>query len=106
MRLAVGGSGQRLDLPLLISIQDNGPGVPEDLRANLFEPFVTTKPSGSGLGLAFVAKVVADHGGVVELDSEPRRTIFRVTLPIAGADAKTAGKTEAIFSFPPPRGAA
>jgi two-component system nitrogen regulation sensor histidine kinase GlnL len=106
MRLAVGGSGQRLDLPLLISIQDNGPGIPEDLRANLFEPFVTTKPSGSGLGLAFVAKVVADHGGVVELDSEPRRTIFRVTLPIAGADARVAGETGAMFSFPPPRGAA
>lgn len=106
MRLAVGGSGQRLDLPLLISIQDNGPGISEDLRANLFEPFVTTKPSGSGLGLAFVAKVVADHGGVVELDSEPRRTIFRVTLPIAGADARVAGETGAMFSFPPPRGAA
>ena len=102
MRLAVGGSGQRLDLPLLISIQDNGPGIPEDLRANLFEPFVTTKPSGSGLGLAFVAKVVADHGGVVELDSEPRRTIFRVTLPIAGANAEIAGKTVAMFGFPPP----
>jgi two-component system nitrogen regulation sensor histidine kinase GlnL len=83
MRLAVGGSGQRMDLPLLISIQDNGPGIQEDLRANLFEPFVTTKASGSGLGLAFVAKAVADHGGVVELDSEPRRTVFRVTLPIA-----------------------
>ncbi|MDE0810944.1 MAG: ATP-binding protein [Alphaproteobacteria bacterium] len=106
MRLAVGGSGQRLDLPLLISIQDNGPGISEDLRANLFEPFVTTKPSGSGLGLAFVAKVVADHGGVVEFDSEPRRTIFRVTLPIAGADARVAGETGAMFSFPPPRGAA
>lgn len=106
MRLAVGGSRHRLDLPLLISIKDNGPGVPEDLRANLFEPFVTTKPSGSGLGLAFVAKVVADHGGVVELDSEPRRTIFRVTLPIAGADARVAGETGAMFSFPPPRGAA
>ncbi len=88
MRLAVGGSGQRLDLPLLVSIQDNGPGIPEDLRANLFEPFVTTKPSGSGLGLAFVAKAVADHGGVVELDSEPRRTVFRVTLPIAGVVSK------------------
>jgi two-component system nitrogen regulation sensor histidine kinase GlnL len=93
MRLAVGGSGQRMDLPLLISIQDNGPGISEDLRANLFEPFVTTKPSGSGLGLAFVAKTVADHGGVVELDSEPRRTVFRVTLPIAGTLPGTAEAT-------------
>ncbi|MDA1307974.1 MAG: ATP-binding protein [Proteobacteria bacterium] len=88
MRLAVGGTGDRLDLPLLVSIQDNGVGIPEDLRANLFEPFVTSKASGTGLGLAFVAKAVADHGGVVELDSEPRRTIFRVTLPISTADSE------------------
>ncbi|MDA0341009.1 MAG: two-component sensor histidine kinase, partial [Proteobacteria bacterium] len=50
--------------------------------------FVTSKESGTGLGLAFVAKAVADHGGVVELDSEPRRTIFRVTLPISTADSE------------------
>ena len=104
MRLAVGGSGHRMDLPLLISIQDNGPGIPEDLRANLFEPFVTTKPSGSGLGLAFVAKAVADHGGVVELDSEPRRTIFRVTLPIADANAEVTGEPGLpAFRYPAPR---
>ena len=103
MRLAVGGSGQRMDLPLLISIQDNGPGIPEDLRANLFEPFVTTKPSGSGLGLAFVAKAVADHGGVVELDSEPRRTIFRVTLPIADAATVVGEQIPPAFRYPAPR---
>jgi two-component system, NtrC family, nitrogen regulation sensor histidine kinase GlnL len=106
MRLAVGGSGHRLDLPLLISIQDNGPGIPEDLRANLFEPFVTTKPSGSGLGLAFVAKAVADHGGVVELDSEPRRTMFRVTLPIADANTPAAEEILPAFRYPAPRGVA
>ena len=89
MRLAVAGTGDRLDLPLLVSIQDNGTGIPEDLRSNLFEPFVTSKASGTGLGLAFVAKAVADHGGVVELDSEPRRTIFRVTLPISTANSGT-----------------
>jgi len=83
IKLALGGTGHRLDLPLLVSIQDNGPGIPDDLRANLFEPFVTNKTSGSGLGLAFVAKAVADHGGVVELCSTPRRTVFKVTLPIA-----------------------
>ncbi len=85
MRVAAGGAGPRVHLPLLATVEDNGPGIPEELRGNLFEPFVTSKPSGSGLGLAFVAKAVADHGGVVEVDSAPRRTVFRVTLPIAEA---------------------
>jgi two-component system nitrogen regulation sensor histidine kinase GlnL len=82
MRVAVAGSQERLHLPLQVTVQDNGPGVPEELRANLFEPFVTTKINGSGLGLAFVAKTVADHGGVIEVDSVPRKSIFRLTFPI------------------------
>jgi two-component system nitrogen regulation sensor histidine kinase GlnL len=82
MRVAVAGSQERLHLPLQVTVQDNGPGVPEELRANLFEPFVTTKTNGSGLGLAFVAKTVADHGGVIEVDSVPRKSIFRLTFPI------------------------
>lgn len=82
MRVAVAGSRERVHLPLQVTVQDNGPGIPEELQANLFEPFVTTKTNGSGLGLAFVAKAVADHGGVIEVDSVPRRTIFRLTLPI------------------------
>ncbi len=83
MRVAVAGSRERLHLPLQVTVQDNGPGVPEELRGNLFEPFVTTKINGSGLGLAFVAKTIADHGGVIEVDSVARRTIFRLTFPIA-----------------------
>lgn len=83
MRISVAGSEQRLSLPLQVSIQDNGPGIPEDMKATIFEPFVTTKRNGSGLGLAFVAKAVADHGGVIEVDSVPRRTVFRLTFPIA-----------------------
>ena len=83
VRLALAGSNARMDLPLQVSIQDNGPGIPEDLRNHLFEPFVTTKSGGKGLGLALVAKIVGDHGGVIEFDSEPRRTTFRLMLPKA-----------------------
>ena len=83
VRLAVPGSGSRVDLPLTLVVQDNGPGIPEDLQPHLFDPFVTTKAGGSGLGLALVAKIVGDHGGVVEFESEPRRTSFRVMLPMA-----------------------
>jgi two-component system nitrogen regulation sensor histidine kinase GlnL len=81
VRLAVPGSDSRVHLPLVVAISDNGEGIPEDLRAHLFDPFVTTKRNGTGLGLALVAKIVGDHGGVIEFDSQPRRTVFRVFLP-------------------------
>ncbi len=82
VRLTAPGGGSRLHLPLMVSVQDNGPGIPEELHRHLFDPFVTTKPGGRGLGLALVAKVVGDHGGVVECDSEPGRTVFRTMLPL------------------------
>lgn len=82
VRLAVPGSGTRIALPLMIEVQDNGPGIPGTMREHMFDPFVTSKPSGTGLGLALVAKLIADHGGTIECDSEPQRTVFRVLLPM------------------------
>jgi two-component system nitrogen regulation sensor histidine kinase GlnL len=82
VRLSLPGSKSKVSLPLEFCVKDNGSGVPEDLVGLLFDPFVTTKPTGSGLGLALVAKIVGDHGGVVECESTPRRTIFRVLMPM------------------------
>ncbi len=67
--------------PLEVRVQDNGPGIPADLRERLFHPFVTTKTQGAGLGLTLVAKLVADHQGQIDFESEPGRTTFRVLLP-------------------------
>jgi len=82
VRLSLPGGAVRVSLPLEFCVKDNGPGVPEELLPHLFDPFVTTKPTGSGLGLALVARIVGDHGGIIECESQPRRTIFRVLFPI------------------------
>ncbi|HTR18050.1 MAG TPA: ATP-binding protein [Acetobacteraceae bacterium] len=87
MHLAVPGAKRRVHLPLVVTVRDNGPGIPEDVRENLFDPFVTTKPTGSGLGLALVAKIIGDHGGLIEVDSRPGRTEFRIHLPVLTEDA-------------------
>src|SRR5438270_8434235 len=82
MRLSIPGNKSRVSLPLEFCVKDNGPGVPEDLMPHLFDPFVTTKPKGSGLGLALVAKIIGDHGGIIECESQPRYTVFRVLMPM------------------------
>jgi len=83
VRFALPGSSAVKQLPLVVSVQDNGPGIPESLHSSLFDAFVTTKAKGSGLGLALVAKMVDDHGGIIEFDSQPGKTVFRVMLPMA-----------------------
>lgn len=83
VRFGAAVAGERLSLPLEVTVRDNGAGVPADLIPYIFDPFVTTKRGGSGLGLALVAKIIGDHGGVIECESIPRRTTFRILLPIA-----------------------
>jgi len=91
LRLATPGAGRRTHLPLVVSVEDNGEGIPDDLRSHLFDPFVTTKAGGTGLGLPLVAKIIGDHGGIIEFTSEPGHTAFRVYLPVyKGPEEKNA----------------
>lgn len=94
VRLAVKGSRERVSLPLCIEVEDDGPGVPEGMRPHLFDPFVTSKRTGTGLGLALVAKIIGDHGGIIECESEPPHTIFRVLLPLEDRPERKGSQTD------------
>lgn len=69
-------------LPIVVSVSDNGQGIPANLLADIFDPFVSSKANGSGLGLALVSKIIADHGGVVECHSSDNGAVFQILLPV------------------------
>ena len=80
------GSGAAV--PLQIEVIDDGPGIAPDIAEDLFEPFVSGRENGTGLGLALVSKIIADHEGWIAVDSVPGRTVFRLSLPIAPKEAQ------------------
>jgi len=75
------GSGSTL--PLQVEIIDDGPGIPPEIASDIFEPFVSGRENGTGLGLALVSKIISDHEGWISVDSAPGRTVFRISLPLA-----------------------
>lgn len=83
LRLSLPNGSGRAHLPLVVSVEDNGEGIPPSIKPHIFDAFISGKRSGTGLGLALVAKIVGEHGGLIELDTLPGRTIFRVFLPMA-----------------------
>jgi two-component system, NtrC family, nitrogen regulation sensor histidine kinase GlnL len=68
-----------------LQVEDNGPGVPDELRSSIFYPLVTGRPTGTGLGLAVAQELATRHGGLIEFESEPGRTIFTLLLPLGDA---------------------
>lgn len=81
--------GTQARLPLQVEIIDDGPGLPPEIADDIFEPFVSGKENGTGLGLALVSKLIGDGGGWISVDSVPGRTVFRISLPVAPPDTQT-----------------
>lgn len=91
MRVAAAGSRDRVSLPISLSVEDNGIGIPDDIFSHMFDPFVSSKINGSGLGLALVAKIVGDHGGIVSCDRSGPGTRFEILLPVWKEGRKSNG---------------
>ena len=70
-------------LPLQVEIIDDGPGLPPEIAQDVFDPFISSRANGTGLGLALVSKIISDHDGWISVDSVPGRTVFRISLPVA-----------------------
>ena len=81
--------GTHARLPLQVEIIDDGPGLPPEIADEIFEPFVSGKENGTGLGLALVSKLIGDIGGWLSVESVPGRTVFRVSLPLVPKDYAT-----------------
>ncbi|WP_281825519.1 two-component system sensor histidine kinase NtrB [Jannaschia rubra] len=80
--------GTAASLPLQVEIVDDGPGIPPAIAASIFEPFVSGRENGTGLGLALVSKIVNDHDAWISASSVPGRTVMRLSLPLAPKDMK------------------
>ena len=93
-RLSLAASDGGSHVPVQVDVIDNGRGIPEDIRNHIFDPFVSGRIGGSGLGLTMVASVVADHGGMVEVDSRAGRTVFRINFPVAEPDKPASSLSE------------
>ncbi|MDH3742139.1 MAG: ATP-binding protein [Hyphomicrobiales bacterium] len=93
IKLAVPGGRERISLPLEVNVHNTGSVIPNDLLPHVFEPFYSTRAGGKGLGLPLVAKIIGDHGGVVECQSLDDRTTFRVLLPMHSADQQPPANT-------------
>jgi two-component system nitrogen regulation sensor histidine kinase GlnL len=78
--------GAGMALPLQVEVADDGPGLPPDIADEVFDPFVSGRENGTGLGLALAAKIIRDHDGWISLNSVPGRTVVRISLPMAGKD--------------------
>lgn len=76
-------NGNQAHLPIQIEITDDGPGLPPDIADSIFDPFVSGRENGTGLGLALVSKIINDHGALISVNSVPGRTVFRISLPVA-----------------------
>ena len=82
-------------LVLSAEVEDNGPGIPEDLKETIFYPLVTGKPTGTGLGLTIAQDLVGRHGGLIEFTSQPGKTVFQLRLPVtatSGHSGHSAGR--------------